>query len=540
MNISYQRLNRISVSVLVILLLAVFAGTLADFYMSEPSPGISRDIFLVDVDPGRTSTSDRRVAVIPEPDGRAATVAAIDGSFLRILTINGSRDLVTDVRMPVGFGSSTHIRGYRDATGQLVLFHAGGDLIRLVYDPATGALTEELIARSVDAFEGAGGRLAVLKRDGLYLWSDVEGTLEGPVLQGEITRIEADDSGGRTTVAAVLREPGEVHRVVLLDFDDGLEVTRRQTVLEGNTDEQLRKLQDIRVTDDGAVSMLFLFRDNRFGFNYLNLRRFDRTDGTELLALETDVPIVNSRYHLTGGGPDHEVVTMRYRTLYGDNLAECRLSAGGEPVIRPLTKSRDMTIEAGAVSLGGHDVLVFTDYSKEGARIGMASTHPDAIHRSTRWRGADWGMILGVTATHFLVALFASWVYLLIAVPPAAILLGVLQRFVRPELRYFYVLIGLGGIVYTVMKFFVTGYFLRSTDMSHLFFPGLAPGWSLNLALVAMSLVSYGLSAVSFSPIRKRQGSILEAFLRFAVTDSILYTSMFLIYGITAMLLIRM
>ena len=540
MNLHYQRINRISVSVLVVIFLAVFAGALADFYMSEPSPGISRDIVLADIHPGRTSTSDRRVAVIPEPGGASATVAAIDGAGLRILTVTAKGETLDDITLPVTFGSSTQIQGYRDPSGKLVVFHAGRNLIRLVYDPSTGTLAEDDITAGIEAFEGSGGRLAILKEDGLYLWSAAAGILTGPVLTGEIIRIETDESGDSTTVAAVLRDSGDGHSVRLLDFDDNLEVRNRLTVLEGNRSEQLRKLRDIRVTDEGHVSMIFLFRDNRYGFNYLNIRRFHRKSGAVLLALETDVPIMNSRYRLVGGGPDHEVFTMRFGTLYGDNLAECRLSSESDPLIRPLTKSRDMSIEAGTVSIGGHEVLVLTDYSKNGARISMASTHPDAIRQSTRWKGADWGMILGVTATHFLVALFASWIYLLITVPPPAILLGVLQRFVGPGVRHCYILVALGGIGYTMLKFFVSGYFLRSTDMSHLFFPGLAPDRGLNTALAAMSLVSYGLSAFSFRPILERQGSILEAFLRFSIIDSILYTSSFLIYGITAMLLIRM
>ncbi len=537
---AYQRIHRISVLVISIILLAIFAYSLASFYTSAPSPGFSREVELAELSPATIYSYDRPTAVVSSSDGKSATIIVGENEGLLLIRTDETGTILSRNNLDVNINSSPHVTGYLDKNGDLVILHGNRTLERVLINPETLEYTEESIATDIRSFEGTGPRIAYTKADGLYLWSDIERKHVGPLVSGTVSRVSTDEDDESTLVAAVVSRGVDNYDLEYFRFDDNLEVFERKTLLNMNGDGYYRSLRGIKGRGS-SVSMLFLFRDNQFGLNFITIRRFDRETGATLDEKRTGVPIINCNYSLLEESmSDTESFLMRYRTIYGDNLVRCDLSGESDAKITSLTKTRRLSVESSFLRINETETLIFTDYSKENRRILLASNNPEIVRKTTRWVRGGWGGILGTTLAHFVVSLFAMWIYLLIAASPSLIFTTIAQRFLRPRLLNTYILVAIGAVGYTVLKLFVTSYFLGNLNPQHVLIPWVGTGVGLSLVEVSLSILSYGLVTFSFAPIFRRNGSISGVFLRFAVIDGIFYSASFLIYGVTAMLIRHM
>ena len=542
------RINRIILLSLVLVFLAIFAYSLAGFYTSSPSPELSRELILDTVDGVRFGSMDRPVAMVRLSDSssdetRAVGILINRGDSLHYLESDAEGDILRSVDLETNPGDSPHIAARRAANGHLIVFLGRRVLERLEYDSRFRLLSRDIVTRDLRSFEGSGSRLAILRSDGLYLRSDLSGSLVGPVAPGSVERFVSTESGDSTTVGYVSTQEDGGFRLGVFTFDDTLAMTGQRVLLESSRDDYLRKIAAIRRDPDG-YTVLSAFRDNREGRNIITLQHFGENTLIQGDRTQLRVPIVGSRYHLLEpesdmpGEPDRFI--MRSSTIYGYNLVECRLGSDGEPEFRDLTKTRNLSTLAGRVALGPYALLVVCDLTDGGMRVLAVSNHPEAVRSTTRWYRTDWGTILGTTATHFILAFFSCWIFLLIAAPGGLIVVGVAQRLFSGTISHYRLFVAVGALLYTAVKLLVTRHFIASGTERFFLIPWVGTGWGLYAALVLMSLVSYGILASDFRRMREQQHSIVEAYLRYVIFDAVIYSAMFLIYGITSMLLAKM
>ena len=303
--------------------LLIFAYSVSEYYTRAPSPGMSREILLGQV----AYTGGPPILSVPSLDGTGFFVFVPDTDTTCLMRIDRNGGVMDRLSLKIDLSESVRMGAFQISSENLVLFHAGIDLRRVEINLSTNEITEETIVSGISGFTGNGPGLVIEKDGELFTWFDEKRRFSGPILTGSIYRYIMDASGESPVLAIVDLNENERYNLSVIRFTGEMEIADSVTILEDSSNEYFRKLSGVRVQSD-QISLLSVFRNNRYGRNYITVGRFNLLTGQPITEFSTYVPLLNSEYHMVQSDPKSESFIMQYKTVFGYNLVEATISEG--------------------------------------------------------------------------------------------------------------------------------------------------------------------------------------------------------------------
>ncbi|AHC13885.1 hypothetical protein [Salinispira pacifica] len=542
-----RTLNRISVIAVVIisvLLLLLYAYSLGQKEIAPPSPGMSNAIPLFSAEYGFSRISPGHVDVLS--DGENSAVASVDGSRVRVALlgpdgkISQNRDIPADISQSRVFHLHQPESGAQEWAIQLsslALVVEGGSQPGIRYISPAGSVEQISADGELLRVEG---EYALFREDGgLYAVnlnrreSDPLVMIEGRVL----SYAAASVNEGLHAAAVIETSPGIreiVHSFLPVDSLHGPSV--RNLGAAGNDNPE--DLMDIHVTDN-TLSMLFLFRDIRFGVNRISALQWKLAPRPERKDLGTlEMPMYRSKYRILNARENFMEYNAQIETLEGVNIAGFTMSPDEPPEFRLFTKTRSMSKFAGLADMGPDEHIIFYDVENEKRQLYLASSNPGLIEQSIRVDGGLIGYVAGMTLAMTLSAGGLGLIFLFTIMVAASLFLTSLlsTRFKNPRLKA--ALPAAAGVALHISISLIILNFLMN-ETAHLSFRPAVGGGSQAFFLVSLllSLIAAGLSFGPHWATRFRECTAGSLYLRFFIYQYVFYTLHMGVYVASSMIL---
>jgi hypothetical protein len=526
--------------ILALVLLLFFTYVLADHFTSSPSPGISRELYVGEVEMAPYGVFRDHIAAFPGSETGTLTVAAVDGTSMRIFYLDDLGHVRDEKEFAVNLSYDSRIAGYTRSDGALCLFAGDRELRRFVIDPSGDSLTEEILLPGIQDFVGSGPMLMAYGPEGLWGWNDELGVRVGLIAKIDIERAAAARTDGGLLTALVQTRDTDHFDVRLLGFDSDFNITTDRFILQGTADDRFRHLRDIRV-QDGTVFLLFTRRDTKYGQNEITMLQIPQDADGENREYQSRVPLRNGRFQFVDYTVDAPPPFLfRWNTVFGSNLALGTWTFDNDRPqldVAPLTKTRPLSVLDSFLNVGANRMLVFSDIVENRRTIFIASNDPNLVTSTTHWFRADWGGVVSTALLHGILALFFGVVAFMVAASPALLLVYLFDR-LRVNIRYRKpILTAVGVVVYTGFLLFVTRFFLLGTMRGRFTAPGFGEAPMVYWFVSALSVLSYLLSLPRYSNSVVSRDPATIALVRVLALNMVLYSMGFMIYGVTAMLI---
>ncbi len=521
---------------IIAILLAFYTWSITEFFTRPPSVGMSRSLTIAETALAPSGLDRTHLLTIPSPDGETATLVAVDGENTRILTIDKLGNLIGETSLELDLSQAKHVGGSQQDNGLLTIFMDRDSLERLDINLEKGTWTREIITTDFISFKTSASILIFERKDGLYGYNTNGFRSIKPVVSGSIIRYEIDFNNEVVTIVSVIEKPADLFDITMIRCNPSFDAPHKLVLMDNSSDEMYRKLQDISVYEN-LVSILSVWRDNRYGLNYITIQLMHRVTGKVTGLFQTHVPIQNSRYILIEENSDAVSFLMPRQTVFGYNLVQGTLHRDSDVEYSDLTKTRPLSILSAFFDMNGWDTMVFSDYIDDRRIIQFASNHPELMSSNTRLSGSDIITVSGAVLTNMVIALFLGSLYLLlISIVPFGIVIILTKRNANKQ-YWNYISCAIGLAIYTWFKLSVAHSTINKT--ANYSFPAPVVGSEpiIYVTLIIMSFLSYALVARFLNNSKNPGHTVTGSFFQFLLIDSIQFTFIFIIYGVTSLLM---
>lgn len=564
------RISNLTVVAISIILLLIYAFSLGKRELSPPSVGTSNAILLFSADYGFSKINPGHVALLS--NGREAAIASVDGERIRMGILGAGGALEQSLSIPVDLSNSRifflHSPDSEGAAPDSAVDADGGSRGA----PNGGADSNE---NTVESFQP--DKLALVAEGGGYpgIWHfPADGPGEQIRAAGELLQVEGDyalfreDGGlyaldlnrrnseplaliqGRVlSYASASRNEG-LHAAAVVESGTGIREivhsflprdSQEQPVtwnMGPAAEDELENLMDIHVSGE-TLSMLFLYRDKRFGVNRISALQWSLPlHSTRKNVGMLEMPFYRSKYRILNARENSVEFNAQVETPEGVNIAGVTMNYNAPPDFRLLSKTRSMSKFAGSADMGHDTDIIFYDVENEKRQLYLASSDPALIERSMRIDGSLIAYVAGMTLAMTLSAGGLGLIFLFTIMVAASLFLTTLlsTRFTNPRLKA--ALPAAAGVVLHIgISLIILNFLMNET--AHLSFKPAVGGGSQAYFLVSLflSLTAAGLSLAPYAATRFRECSAGSLYLRFFIYQFVFYTLHMGVYVASSMIL---
>ena len=533
----FNRSNIGPMIIIVLILLSLYGLTMSRFFAASPSKGFSREIKITEVFSGKNEFIESHVSSLVLPDD-TVLITAVDNQRLKIIKVSSEGKVIEENLIDLNLYHARELSTTIDKDGNLILIYLEGDLYKAVIDLETQDYQNKKIVEDVDFFIQEGDVVVYLKASDLYGMNINDPSNVMPILTGPIKSYEMDQDPGTGVyhLMATIRNSIEVD-IVYIQFDESLEIKNNFIIAEASASTYLKYIRGLYV-DDGRLTAIFVWSDPLYGKNNLTVHQYDTQTSEKITDYRREFSSHNSPFTILDVREDQVKILLQETVHYGVNIVEVLISKDEESKIKPLTKTRRLSMTSNYFEVGEDQALVFFDMVDNKKIIYFASSNQELINKTTKALSINPIRIICIIFIVGVLSGFFGAVYYILACVIGPFLLLLLMNKYLPNIKpkeYFKSLVSL--ILHIALKLYLIYYIIHGLGTYILRPPIIGHEPYIYIFMVLTSILSYLLMVRHYRWNIEYEASITLSYIHFLFYEYIIFTLSIFIYIVTYMVI---
>jgi len=519
-------------------LLSLYGFTISSYIAAAPSEGFSREVEIDTVQAGTIKTIRSHVETIELSDNKLLIVA-VDGHKTKLITIDEKGQVVDRHIIDLDMFKSTNISVTLE-DNHLQLYYVTKDLMRADIDLNSYSFSEVTVEEDVRSFKQEGDFLVLEKTDGLYgkvIGSD-NGKATKPTLlvNGSIVSYELAISNDELNIVTTVKN-GIAVDVRYLKTNRELAVVDEFTLYEKSGSSYIKNVNDIIIIND-ELHILFVWSDVRFGSNYLTMNQVNLETKQIESSFRKETSMHRSKFVIQQVNQDSYNIIMQDYVQSSINIVIATIGENISTSVKPLTKTRKLSMLSSYIKKDNDERLVFADLSNDNKIIYFATSNPEVIKATTRVTTINPIRILWVTLVVLMQSVYIGiFSYAIVVALPPFVFLLIINK-ITPTYKYkMFIHTGIAVIAHTIAKLYRTYHLLNIEGAFPVSAKFIGTEPIIYVVMILTSIVSVLIMLRYIKLNRQYDSTELNSYWQFMFIDFVQYILLIFIYSNTALII---
>ena len=533
----FNQSNKGPIIIIIFVLLCLYGVTMSRFLATGPSEGFSREVEIGAVLSGEKNDINSHVNTLVLSD-EEILVTAVDDQKVKLYKVSRLGKVIEEDVLDLNLFHASEISTSIDHEGILTLIYLEDDLYKVLIDLDTLEFQRTKLAEEVEFFLRNGQTIVFQQDSDLYGMSVEDPGEVMPLLTGPIKSyaLDQDQSTGIYHLMATIKNANEVD-LVYIQFNEDFKVEKNFLIEEGSANSYLKNIRALHVEED-LVTGIFVWTDRIYGNNNLTVHQYDIHTAKKLTDYSRKFSIHNSPPIIVDVKDDQVKILLQEDVHYGVNIVEVLMSEDQESIIKPLTKTRKLSLSSSYFKFGDDQGLVFFDLVDNKKIIYLASSNQDLVEKTTKALTINPIRIFGMFLMVAVLAALFSTVYYVLAVGVVPFLLLVLMNKFLPDFKNKeYIKSLVCAALHTALKVSLVYYIIHVMGTYVLRPPIVGNEPYIYIFMVFASIISYYLMVRHYRWNREYKNTITQSYLHFIFYEYIIFTLVIFIYIVTNMVI---
>ncbi|MCD4714050.1 MAG: hypothetical protein K8R73_12265 [Clostridiales bacterium] len=534
---NFNQTNKGPMIIIIFILLCFYGFTMSRFLAAGPSEGFSREVEIGVVHSGEKNYIDSHVNTLVLSD-EEILITAVDDQKVKFYKVSRLGKVIEEDVLDLNLFHAREISTSINQEGILTLVYLDDDLHKVLIDLDTLEFKQTKLAEDVELYLKYGQAIVFQRDSNLYGMNVEDPGKVIPLLEGPIKSyaLDQDESTGIYHLMATVRNANEVD-LVYVQFNEDLEVEKNFLIEEGSTNTYIKFIRDLHVEGD-VVTGIFVWTDRIYGENNLTVHQYDIRTSKKLTDYRRTFSIHDSLPTILDVQDDQVKILLQESVHYGVNCVEVLVSEDQETQIKPLTKTKSLSLSSSYFEFGDDQGLVFFDLMDNKKIIYFASSNQDLVEKTTKVLTINPIRIIGIFLIVVVLAALFSIVYYVLAVGFLPFLfLIVMNKFLPDFKNKEYVKSLVSAILHMGLKLSLIYYIIHVMGTYVLRPPIIGNEPYIYMFMVFTSIISYYLMVRHYRLNREFEKTITQSYLHFLFYEYIILTLVVFIYIVTNMVI---
>jgi hypothetical protein len=466
-------------------------------------------------------------------------IVAVDGHKTKLITIDEKGQVVDRHIIDLDMFKSTNISVTLE-DNHLQLYYVTKDLMRADIDLNSYSFSEVTVEEDVRSFKQEGDFLVLEKTDGLYgkvIGSD-NGKATKPTLlvNGSIVSYELAISNDELNIVTTVKN-GLAVDVRYLKTNRELAVVDEFTLYEKSGSSYIKNVNDIIIIND-ELHILFVWSDVRFGSNYLTMNQVNLETKQIESSFRKETSMHRSKFVIQQVNQDSYNIIMQDYVQSSINIVIATIGENISTSVKPLTKTRKLSMLSSYIKKDNDERLVFADLSNDNKIIYFATSNPEVIKATTRVTTINPIRILWVTLVVLMQSVYIGiFSYAIVVALPPFVFLLIINK-ITPTYKYkMFIHTGIAVIAHTIAKLYRTYHLLNIEGAFPVSAKFIGTEPIIYVVMILTSIVSVLIMLRYIKLNRQYDSTELNSYWQFMFIDFVQYILLIFIYSNTALII---